>query len=296
MNRGLLSTLGAFVIWGLFPLYWHQLRDVPALEIMAHRIVWCSLLVGVYLFARQGRRWLPDALAKPRVPLMLACSALLISVNWLLYIWAVNNGHVVESSLGYFINPLVNVLLGVIVLRERLNPAQWTAVGLAAFGVAWLTWQSGSLPWIALVLAVSFGTYGLIRKIAHVDAVPGLGIENAYLFLPAIGYLIWLAAQGGGHFVRGNVGEDLLLAIGGALTALPLIWFAYGARQIPYSLVGIIQYVAPTLQFLTGVLVFHEAFTAIQAVGFCCIWSALAIYGGDGLWRARLRGLTATAA
>jgi chloramphenicol-sensitive protein RarD len=295
MNRGLWATLGAFVLWGLFPLYWHQLQHVPALEIMAHRIVWCGLLVGGYLAVRHGWRWLPSALSKPHVPLMLMCSALLISVNWLLYIWSVNNGHVVESSLGYFINPLVNVLLGVAVLRERLNPAQWMAVALAAFGVAWLTWQSGALPWIALVLAVSFGTYGLIRKMAHVDAVPGLGVESAYLFLPALGYLIWLAAHGTGHFVRGNLGEDLFLAIGGAVTALPLIWFAYGARQIPYSLVGIIQYVAPTLQFLTGVLVFHEAFTPVQAVGFCCIWSALAIYGGDGLWRSRLRAAPAAA-
>jgi chloramphenicol-sensitive protein RarD len=295
MNRGLAATIGAFVIWGLFPLYWHQLRDVPALEIMSHRIVWCGLLVTGYLLIRHGWRWLPDALAKPRVPLMLACSALLISVNWILYIWAVNNGHVVESSLGYFINPLVNVLLGVIVLRERLNPAQWSAVALAAFGVAWLTWQSGALPWIALVLAVSFGTYGLIRKIAHVESVPGLGIESAYLFLPALGYLLWLSSHGVAHFARGNLTEDLLLAIGGAVTALPLIWFAYGARQIPYSLVGIIQYVAPTLQFVTGVFMFHEPFTAMQAVGFCCIWSALAIYGGDGLWRSRMRTAAAAA-
>ncbi len=289
MSRGFLATLGAFVLWGLFPLYWHQLRQVPALEIMAHRIVWCGLLVATYLVWTRGWLWLPTALRQPRAPLMLACSSILISINWLLYIWAVNNGHVVESSLGYFINPLVNVLLGVMVLRERLNPAQWTSVGLAAVGVLWLAWQAGAPPWIALTLAISFGTYGLIRKLVTVESVPGLGVESAFLFLPAAAYLAWHGVQGTGHFGHGNAYQDTLLVIGGAVTALPLIWFAYGARQIPYSLVGIIQYVAPTLQFLTGVLIFREPFTGSQAIGFCCIWAALGIYAADGLVRTRLK-------
>ena len=169
-TRGFWAVFGAFVIWGLFPLYWHQLRGVPALQIVAHRVIWCGLLVGGYLHFRSGAGWLREALRRPRAPLMLACSSLLISLNWGIYIWAVNNGHVVESSLGYFINPLVNVLLGVVVLGERLNGAQRAAVACAAAGVAWLTWQVGAVPWIALALALSFGGYGLIRKIAAVEA------------------------------------------------------------------------------------------------------------------------------
>ena len=295
MSRGLLACIGAFVLWGLFPLYWHELRNIPAFEIMAHRIVWCALFVVGYLTLSQGLGWLKVALARPRVPLMLAASSALISVNWGLYIWAVNNGHVVESSLGYFINPLVNVLLGVLVLRERLNPAQWSAVGLAAIGVCWLTWQAGAPPWIALTLAVSFGSYGLIRKIAAVEAVPGLGVESVFLFLPAVVYLTWIGRNGASHFVRAGLYEDVLLVLGGMITALPLIWFAYGARRIAYSLVGIVQYIAPTLQFLIGVLIFGEAFTSAQAQGFACIWAALGIYAIDGLLRTRFRPLETAA-
>jgi len=290
MNRGyegFWAVFGAFVIWGLFPLYWHQLRSVPPMQIVAHRVVWCGLLVSGYLVYRDGPAWLVRALRRPRAPLMLVCSSLLISFNWGLYIWAVNNGHVVESSLGYFINPLVNVLLGVLLLHERLNLAQRLAVGSAAAGVAYLTWQLGSLPWIALALALSFGGYGLIRKVAAVEAIPGLGVESALLFLPALGYLAWTQFHGNGAF--GHIGpyRDAALVAGGALTALPLIWFAHGARRISYSLVGIVQYVAPSLQLLTGVCLFGEPFTRVQALGFGLIWAALAIYALDGLVRAR---------
>jgi chloramphenicol-sensitive protein RarD len=288
-NLGFWATLGAFILWGLFPLYWHQLREVPALEIMAHRIVWCGLLVAGYLVYKRGWFWFAEAWRQPRAPRMLVASSLLISVNWLLYIWAVNNGHVVESSLGYFINPLVNVLLGVMVLGERLNRTQWTAVALAGLGVLWLAWQSGAPPWIALTLAFSFSGYGLIRKLVKVESVPGLGVESGLLFLPAAAFLVWSAFNGTAHFGAGDRYRDALLLAGGAVTALPLIWFAYGARQIAYSLVGILQFAAPTLQFLTGVLVFREPFTAIQAVGFSCIWAALVIYAADGLIRARLK-------
>jgi len=287
MNPGLLAAIGAFVIWGLFPLYWHQLRDVPSLQIIAHRVVWCALLVCGYLTIFRGRGWLQAALARPRVPLMLAISSLLVSLNWGLYIWAINNGHVVESSLGYFINPLINVLLGVLLLHERLNRVQWTAVGFAAAGVAYITLQIGALPWIALTLALSFGSYGLIRKVAAVESIPGLGVESAYLVLPALGYLLWSEHIGTGRFGHVALRDDALLMFGGAITAIPLIWFAYGARRIPYSLVGIIQYIGPTLQLLTAVLVFKEPFTQVQAVGFSLIWLALVLYAGDGLYRAR---------
>jgi len=294
MNRsfyqGFWAVFGAFVIWGLFPLYWHQLRDVPAMQIVAHRVVWCGVFVGGWLLLRNGSGWLRQALAQPRAPLMLAASSILISLNWGLYIWAVNNGHVVESSLGYFINPLVNVLLGVLVLHEKLNAVQRFAVACAAAGVAWLTWQLGALPWIALALALSFGSYGLIRKIAAVEAIPGLGVESVFLFLPALAYLLWTHHEGAGAFGHLPAAQNLMLVAGGAMTAIPLIWFAYGARQIPYSLVGIIQYVGPTLQLLTGVFLFGESFSRTQAIGFGLIWAALAIYAADGLWRTRRRG------
>ncbi len=285
--KGFWAVFGAFVIWGLFPLYWHQLKQVPSMQIVAHRVVWCGILVVGYLLLRHGSGWLRLALGRPRVPLMLGASSILISINWGLYIWAVNNGHVVESSLGYFINPLVNVLLGVLLLHEKLNTAQRVAVACAALGVAWLTWQLGAPPWIALGLALSFGSYGLIRKIAAVEAIPGLGVEGVFLFLPALAYLLWTHHQGEGVFGHLPPLQNLMLVAGGALTALPLIWFAYGARRIPYSLVGIVQYVGPTLQLLTGVFLFGEPFTRVQALGFGMIWAALAIYAVDGLWRSR---------
>ncbi|MGQ0501838.1 MAG: EamA family transporter RarD [Panacagrimonas sp.] len=289
-QRGMVAVLGAFVSWGLFPLYWRELHAVPALQITAHRIAWCTVFVAGYLFWKQGLRWLPATLARPRAVPMLIASSLLISVNWVLYIWAVNSGYVVETSLGYFINPLVNVLLGVLVLKERLNTRQWAAVALAAAGVIWLTWSVGRAPWIALLLASSFGTYGLIRKLVSVESIPGLGVESLIAFLPAFGFLLWSEYRGMGGF--GHVGryQDLLLILAGLITALPLIWFAYGARRIPLSLLGILQYVAPTLQLLTGVFVFHEAFSHDQLIGFGCIWAALALYAFDGLWRLRIRG------
>ena len=285
--KGFWAVFAAFIIWGLFPLYWHQLKQVPAMQIVAHRVVWCTVSVVGYLLLRHGAGWLLEALRRPRVPLMLGASSILISFNWGLYIWAVNNGHVVESSLGYFINPLVNVLLGVLLLHEKLNTAQRVAVACAAVGVAWLTWQLGAPPWIALGLALSFGSYGLIRKIAAVEAIPGLGVESVFLLLPALAWLLWNQHQGTGVFGHPPLYVNLMLVAGGAMTAVPLILFAYGARRISYSLVGIVQYVGPTLQLLTGVFLFGESFSRVQALGFGLIWAALAIYAADGLWRSR---------
>jgi chloramphenicol-sensitive protein RarD len=292
-RRGLLVAVGAFLLWGLMPLYWHLLKSVPSLQIVLHRIAWSALLVGGYLWWQQGRGWLRAALAKPRVWWMLALSGLLIGFNWGLYIWAVNAGHVVESSLGYFINPLLNVLLGVVLLRERLGRAQWVSVAIATVGVVWLTLRFGQLPWIALALAGSFALYGLIRKVAHVDSIPGLGVESAYLFLPTVALLAWSETHGQGGFfasaANGGYGvlADTLLVVSGALTALPLVGFAYAVRRVPLSAVGLLQYIAPTMQFLLGVLVFHEAFDRDRAIGFACIWIALAIFAVDSLLRAR---------
>jgi len=283
-RRGLFAAVFAFALWGVFPLYWYLLKAVPALQIIAHRVIWCGVFVVGYLLLREGSGWLRQALAGRKVGRMLVLSSVLISCNWGIYIWAVTSGRVVDASLGYFINPLVNVLLGVVVLHERLNRAQWLAVAVAALGVLWLTLVHGQPPWIALALACSFGLYGLIRKTAAVDAVPGLAIESLILFPIALGWLLWVEWQGAGAFANGDLTSDALLVFGGALTALPLIGFAYGARRIPYSLAGLLQYIAPTLQLLCGVLLLGESFDALQAVGFGCIWAALAIYAADG-WR-----------
>jgi chloramphenicol-sensitive protein RarD len=219
---------------------------------------------------------------------MLALSGVLIGFNWSLYIWAVNAGHVVESSLGYFINPLLNVVLGVAFLHERLSRAQWVSVALASVGVAWLTVQFGQPPWIAICLALSFALYGLLRKLLAIDAVAGLGVENLYLLAPALAVVAWGEAHGqGGFFDAWGAGLDSLLILGGALTALPLIGFAYAVRRVPLSAVGLLQYIAPTLQFMCGVFVFHEAFDQDRLVGFACIWAALLIFAADGLWRSR---------
>lgn len=287
-RKGVAATIFAFVLWGVVPLYWHALKVVPSLQIIAHRIVWSALLVLGWLALKNGLGWWREIRAKPRALATLALSSALIAFNWGLYIWAVNAGHVVETSLGYFINPLLNVVLGVLVLRERLNRVQWTAVGFAALGVVWLTWQAGAPPWIAIGLAVSFGLYGLVRKLVAVDAVGGLAVESLYLFAPALAFLVWAEAGHGGGFVQGwGWGIDALLVVGGAVTALPLVGFAYGVRRIPLSIVGLLQYIAPTLQLLIGVLVLGEPFGQARAVGFACIWIGLAVFALDGIVRSR---------
>jgi chloramphenicol-sensitive protein RarD len=295
-RRGLWVAIASFVVWGLMPLYWHLLKAVPALQIVAHRIVWSTLLVVGWLVWSQGRGWLRAALARPRAVWMLALSGLLIGFNWSLYIWAVNAGHVVETSLGYFINPLLNVVLGVALLHERLRSAQWISVTLAVAGVVWLTVHFGQPPWIAICLALSFALYGLLRKLMAIDAVAGMGVESVYLFLPALMVLVWNESHGqGGFFSTWGAGLVALLVFGGALTALPLIGFSFAVRRVPLSTVGLIQYIAPTLQFLTGIFVFHEAFDRTRLVGFVFIWAALVIYAGEGLWQARRRSTLAAA-
>ncbi|MCD7098016.1 EamA family transporter RarD [Stenotrophomonas sp. MMGLT7] len=285
-RRGFAITALTFVLWGLVPLYWHLLKAVPAPQIIAHRIVWSALLVVGWLLLSSRLRWWRDIARQPRALATLAVTSLAIAFNWGLYIWAVNAGHVIETSLGYFINPLVNVLLGVLVLKERLRALQWLAVALAGAGVAWLTFDAGTPPWIALGLAASFGLYGLLRKIVAVDPVAGLGVESVYLFLPAMAFVAWAENGHGGGFVHGwGLRDDLLLVLGGVVTALPLIGFAYGVKRIPLSLVGILQYIAPSLQLLLGVWFFHEPFDAARAAGFAVIWAGLLLFVGDGLRR-----------
>jgi len=287
-RRGLLMTASAFVVWGLVPVYWHLLKAVPSLQIIAHRIVWSAVLVVAWLLASSGLRWWRSIAMQPRALWMLAGSSGAIAFNWGLYIWSINAGHVIEASLGYFINPLLSVLLGVLVLQERLRHNQWVAVGCAAAGVLWLTIDAGAPPWIALGLAVSFGMYGLLRKVVAVDSVAGLGVESVYLFVPALLLAGWGEHGHGGRFLSGwSLRTDAMLIFGGVVTALPLIGFAYGVRRIPLSLVGILQYIAPSLQLLLGVWFFHEPFDQRRAIGFAAIWAGLLLFVGDSVMRSR---------
>lgn len=286
-GQGLAATLGAFAIWGLFPLYLRGLAAVPPLQLVAHRIAWACVLVLGWMAWRGGLRDLPAALQRRGVLPRLLATAVLVTLNWLVYVWAVANERVVETSLGYFINPLLNVLLGVVLLSERLNPAQWLAISLAALGVLYLTIMSGGPPWIALTLALSFGLYGFIRKTAQIEALPGLAVETTLLAPLAIGYLVWCALAGTAAFAHEGPMVDAMLVGSGAITALPLFLFAYGARRLPYSTVGVLQYLAPTLQLATAVLLFGEPFGRERAIGFALIWAALLIYAADGLLRAR---------
>jgi chloramphenicol-sensitive protein RarD len=287
MRTGIISAALAFLCWGLFPLYFHALNDVPALQILAHRVLWCLAFLLIVLGFRRQWRWLAQV-RQPRVFWSFVASALLLSANWLVYIWSVNNGHVIEASLGYFINPLVNIMLGYLILKERLRPVQWTAIALAALGVAWLTWQTGTVPWIALFLAASFGAYGLLRKTAALGPLEGLSFETMVLFPIAAAYLVYLTLAGQNVFVATPSDTTrLLLVAAGPITAIPLLLFASGARQIPMSILGLLQYLSPSMQFLLGVLVFKEAFTADRLVGFVLIWTALLLFAGEGLLRHR---------
>ncbi|MDN4053803.1 EamA family transporter RarD [Massilia sp. YIM B02763] len=285
MRTGILSAALAFLCWGLFPLYFHAIGDVPPVQILAHRMLWSLLFLVIVLLVRRQWAWLA-VVRQPRVFFSFVASASLLSVNWLIYIWAVNNGHVIEGSLGYFINPLVNIMFGYVLLKERLRRAQWLAIGVAALGVAWLTWQAGTVPWIALALAASFGGYGLLRKTAALGALEGLSFETMVLFPLAAGYVAWLTIHGDNAFI--NTPSDttrLLLIAAGPITAIPLLLFASGARRIPLSVLGLLQYLSPTLQFLLGVWLFQEPFSAERLVGFALIWIALALFALEGLLR-----------
>jgi chloramphenicol-sensitive protein RarD len=288
MNIGMLYATFAFFCWGLFPLYFHALGEVPAMEILAHRMLWSLLFLALVLTARSQWKWLPQVMRQPRILASFVASAVLLTANWFVYIWSVNNGHVIDASLGYFINPLVNVLLGVVVLKEKLRRGQWLAIGVAATGVAWLTWQAGQLPWIALILGATFGGYGLLRKTAALAALEGLSLETMILFPLALVYVLWLTMHGHNTFINSAFDSTRwLLAAAGPITAIPLLLFAAGARKIPMAVLGLLQYLSPTMQALLGVWVFHEAFPAPRLIGFMVIWAALALYVAEGLWISR---------
>ncbi|RLB14065.1 MAG: EamA family transporter RarD [Deltaproteobacteria bacterium] len=283
MNRGALLAVGAYVLWGLFPIYWKQLHSVAAVEIIAHRVIWSLVFVAGVVVASGRLKTFLSSIRSLKVVMIYALEGALLTINWTTYVWGVNAGYVVEASLGYFINPLVSVLLGVIFLRERLRPWQWAAIAIATIGVVYLAVRYGSLPWIGLVLAFTFGIYGLIKKCASLEAMEGQALEMAVIALPALAYLLFLESQGIGTFGH-NLKLSGLLALAGAVTATPLLMFAAAARRIPLSMVGILQYIAPSLQFSIGVWVYGEEFSTVRLTGFCFIWAALAIYTLEGLY------------
>ncbi|RQP24864.1 EamA family transporter RarD [Piscinibacter terrae] len=283
MNPGILYAGLAYVIWGLFPLYFKQIAAISPPDVLAHRIVWSVLFVMLMLAVKRHWEWIRPALRQRRVVATFALTSVLLSANWLTYIWAVTHGHVVDASLGYFITPLVNVLLGYTVLKERLRPAQWTAVALAAAGVLWLALQGGQVPWIALVLACTFGTYGLLRKTAALGPLEGLTLETGVLLPPALAFLAWSLASGHTQFPTGSGVVDLMLVGIGPITAVPLLLFAAGARRIRLSTLGLLQYIGPSIQFGLGVWLYHEPFTGPRVIGFALIWTALLIYSAESL-------------
>lgn len=289
MNPGILYALLAFTLWGLFPVYFKTLHQIGALEMLAHRMAWSLLFLVAVLTVRQQWRWLGPVLRDRPLVARFAASAVLLSANWGIYIWAVNADHIVDASLGYFINPLINVLFGLVFLGERLRRGQWAAVAIAGAGVVWLTWQNGHPPWISLALGFTFAGYGLLRKTAKLGALEGLTLETILLFPVALLYLLWLASRGANGFAAAPFGVQLLLAAAGPITAIPLLLFAAGARRIPFSMLGLIQYVTPTLQLLLGVLLYGEPFGRVQLIGYGAIWFALAVYSLEGLWQATWR-------
>lgn len=285
-GRGYFAAIGAFVIWGVFPLYLIGLLSVSAMQITAHRIVWSCVFALGWLAARGELGALRAALDRG-VLARLVASAFFIAVNWLGFAWAVNHHHVLEVSLAYFIGPLLNVMLGIFVLRERLNRTQWVAVAFAAAGVACLTFISGRAPWIALMVGSSFAFYGLIRKTVKIDALPGLAVETILLTPFAAGYLIWCEMNGTGVLGHSTALIDTLLIAGGIVTSVPLVLFAVGARLVPYSTIGILQFIAPTMQLVCGLVVFHESIGAERMLGFVLIWTGLVVYALNALLPAR---------
>lgn len=277
MNKGVLYGIAAYALWGFFPIYWKLLHDVPALQLLGHRIVWSFLLLlGVILITKQWDDF--RSTLNGRAFRIYLIAALLIGVNWLTYVWAVNAGFIVETSLGYFINPLLSVLMGVLFLRERLRATQWVPVALAALGVIYLTFAYGRLPWIALLLAFTFGFYGLVKKLAPLGSLYGLTLETGILFLPALAYLGIAQATNTAAFLHSGVTADLLMVGAGLVTTVPLLMFASAAKQIPLTMMGVLQYLAPTIQFLIGIFVYKEAFDSSRLVGFGLVWLALLIF------------------
>ncbi|MFI5807959.1 EamA family transporter RarD [Streptomyces sp. NPDC051561] len=297
-RAGLLYGLTAYGAWGLVPLFWPLLKPAGAIEILAHRMVWSLVVVGIALLAIRRWGWVRELLAQPRKLVLIALAATVISINWGLYIWSVNAGHVVEASLGYFINPLVTIAMGVLLLGERMRPAQWAAVGIGASAVVVLAVGYGEPPWISLILAFSFATYGLLKKKVNLGGLESLAAETAIQFLPALGYLVWLGSSSGLAFGAHGVGHAALLAATGIVTAAPLVCFGAAAIRVPLSTLGLLQYLAPVFQLVLGIVYFHEEMPAERWAGFALVWAALIVLTWDALRagrRGRREALAATA-
>ncbi len=282
-GRGALAAAGCYLAWGLFPIYWKQLTSVDATELIAHRHVWSLVFVTGLMVATRGLSELGAAVRDPVALRWHALSGVLLTLNWLVYVWGVNHGHVLETSLGYFLVPLVNVALGRLVLHERLRRLQWLAIGFAVAGVTLLLIGVGRLPWIALSLAATFGLYGLLRKKSPLGPLTGLGLETLLLFPCALGFIVWQQWTGAGALGRVNTLQHVMLIAAGIVTAVPLLLFAFGARRIRLSTLGLLQYIAPTVQFCLGVLLYHEPFSRERAAAFALIWCGLALYTADNL-------------
>ena len=284
MNRGLWYGFGAYTLWGVVPVYFKLIEFVPADQIIAHRVVWSIALLALVRVIPLGREALRQPLKVTRsVVTLYAAAAILIALNWFIYVWAVTHDFILETSLGYFITPLVNVLLGVVMLGERMRTLQWLAIALAAGGVGYLTIVYGDVPWIALGLAMTFGTYGLVKKKAPLGSVAGLTLETGLLLLPALAFLAATEIRGTGALGHLNAGSILLVAASGPITTLPLVLFAAAVQRIRLSVIGILQFIGPTIQFFLGVLVYEEPFSHQQLVGFALVWSAVIVFGLEGL-------------
>ncbi|BFV57700.1 EamA family transporter RarD [Kitasatospora sp. CMC57] len=286
-GNGIGYGVAAYGIWGLFPLFWPLLEPSGAADILANRMTWSLVAVALMLLVQRRWAWIRPLLAQPRRLALSVLAALAISLNWGVYIWGVNSGHVVESSLGYFINPLVTIAFGVLLLHERLRTAQWVAVGIGTAAVVVLTFGYGRPPWIALTLAFSFGIYGLLKKKVALGGLESFALESAVMFPFAVGFLIWLAVRGQGSFLVAGWGHTGLLMLSGVITAVPLLCFGAAAIRVPLSTLGLLQYLAPVFQFLIGVTVFHEQMPPARWAGFALVWLALALLTWDALRRLR---------
>jgi chloramphenicol-sensitive protein RarD len=286
-NKGVLYAIGAYLFWGFFPIYWKQLETINALQLIGHRVGWSFVLLFLLvLLTRQWRNFRSVAFKAKTIRIYLIAAGL-IGINWFTYVWAVNHNFVVETSLGYYINPLFSVLLGMIFFHERLRPIQWIPIALAAMGVSFLTATYGSLPWIALVLAFSFGLYGMIKKMAPLNSLYGLTLETGILFLPALTYLSFCEVTGQGAFLHSGPLKDWMMFGAGLVTAVPLLMFSAAAPRVPLSTIGILQYINPTMQFLLGVLVYKEPFTRESLIGFSIVWAGLILFWAEGLFARR---------
>ncbi|WP_079417332.1 EamA family transporter RarD [Thiomonas intermedia] len=283
MNSGVVYALAAYVLWGLFPLYFKALEQVPSLQILAHRMAWSLLFVALLLVVFKRWAWIRLLREQPAVLARFALSAVLLSTNWGIYIWSVNSNHVVDASLGYYINPLVNVALGSVLLHERLRRMQWVALLIAAGGVSVMALEVGHVPWISLGLALTFGSYALLRKTAPLGALEGLAVETAVLFPLAAAYLYWLSTQGINAFASADLSTRGLLMAAGPITTIPLLLFAAGARRMSMTLLGVLQYITPSLQLALGVWLYHEPFAQAKVIGFGLVWLGLAVFLFDGL-------------